>query len=1296
MAQLASCRSEKATGQHSTAHGSVLWRGTPQLVAMDALKTAAPSQLLAERGATLVVIHPGSLTLRIGLASSAAPLAIPHIIARLTSPNGGPPRGVEENGKSAERGGEAAARADEQDGVRCSGGRKGGAIGWGRRVDGCAQEAEVGGEVEGGGEGWARKAAERMSGESDAKVLSAAMKERRHALRATLAELGFPPLADGRGQRGGEGRGEESDAEGRRWVGGGGVEVDDSSFAWTRMAERGGGKGGEGDEEGGKGGCEGVARKLSGSEADEGRGQGEGQGAGEGEEGVGGERAVGRAEESEAGASEVCEQARGGVVVAHGEVTSSSEARGADVGAHGGESEARHCKHGIGRAGEEQEGKEDMAEGTDDTAEVIKGDTGGQGDGKAVIKGGDGKDGGKGGEAGMDGEEGGKDDGKEEEEQGRGGVGEREESKEGVMDAVGPQGDAASEVPVRAEDGGREKAEVGGEDTGDGGGEGREGRAVRREEAVAGEEEGEGMMQGERVVGTSGGVHGASGSAGQKGVETGKGAEKGAEDDLAVVAGRGGAREGKGAGRGAEDGVGHRRQGCDAGGSVSLDVGGQAGGQGKAVMGAVDGEAVNAGAQREVKQEGREGDNEAPISPPRPPVPPPAVHGRQRGRPRYRPVVVGEAALAIPGGAPYEVRRPMARGHLNASHSYPLLHVLDDLSAIWDSALARLCPLPHSHAATAAAPQQQAGKDGQQREWDGEEGMERRRQRQQWQQQVSAVVVVPESMDGREVKELVGVALTHLRLASVVVHQQAVAAAFGSAAPSACVVDVGAHTVSVACVEEGSVRAASRVVVPVGSEDAGLCLLWAANEMLGGRRPRAPTPVVGSGGGGRSGGEKRKGRDLESVESKESDEGERQEEVGERESGEGIRRSLRVAKRVRGEGSGVGEGGGNREKGAQESRGAGGGGAVGEGAEGSELWEEGEWLWPYPGFDPWVDAQEWVQLQVVKEAHCSLQVEEQGGEDAFHDAVQAGPFRCCRVDFTRRSPASPVAVRHAVRLPRAAMRAAAEMLFRPALMLSPLSHAHSPLTPWPWPPAHLRVDHQDALEDPSLPDTSLRRLDALALPDPDRAPPTTAAAPTGGRRVPLLVGLDAAIAASVAAVPDREGREKLLTNIVLTGGGAALPGLRRRIEQAVPRALMARLQAMAHQAQAAAAAAVATAASAAAAVPPGSGHNPAAAAAAAAAAVAATTAAQAQAAAAAAAVGGGGGQGRVEVEVLASRHPPGATAWRGGAVLGVLDWSRESWMTREEWVEGCRVGGGRRYRESMCFQTPLVWYSNVE
>ncbi|KAL6839778.1 hypothetical protein ACP4OV_030466 [Aristida adscensionis] len=49
---------------------------------MDYLKTVVPSQLMAERGANLVVINPGSANVRMGFASHDVPFNIPHCIAR--------------------------------------------------------------------------------------------------------------------------------------------------------------------------------------------------------------------------------------------------------------------------------------------------------------------------------------------------------------------------------------------------------------------------------------------------------------------------------------------------------------------------------------------------------------------------------------------------------------------------------------------------------------------------------------------------------------------------------------------------------------------------------------------------------------------------------------------------------------------------------------------------------------------------------------------------------------------------------------------------------------------------------------------------------------------------------------------------------------------------------------------------------------------------------------------------------------------------------------------------------------
>lgn len=53
----------------------------------EALKTMQPSALVSERGSDLIVFLPGSANLRIGLASQAEPLVVPHVVARLCFPD---------------------------------------------------------------------------------------------------------------------------------------------------------------------------------------------------------------------------------------------------------------------------------------------------------------------------------------------------------------------------------------------------------------------------------------------------------------------------------------------------------------------------------------------------------------------------------------------------------------------------------------------------------------------------------------------------------------------------------------------------------------------------------------------------------------------------------------------------------------------------------------------------------------------------------------------------------------------------------------------------------------------------------------------------------------------------------------------------------------------------------------------------------------------------------------------------------------------------------------------------------
>ncbi|KAI3889513.1 hypothetical protein MKW92_000404 [Papaver armeniacum] len=129
-----------------------------------------------------------------------------------------------------------------------------------------------------------------------------------------------------------------------------------------------------------------------------------------------------------------------------------------------------------------------------------------------------------------------------------------------------------------------------------------------------------------------------------------------------------------------------------------------------------------------------------------------------------------------------DVRRPIRRGHFNVSQHYPLQQVLEDLHAIWD--------------------------------W-SERNM------------YSAILVVPETFDSREIKEMFSIILRDLRFSTAVVHQESLAAAFGNGLSTACIVNMGAQVTSSMCVEAHGVAVPTTgVTLPFGGEDISRCLLW--------------------------------------------------------------------------------------------------------------------------------------------------------------------------------------------------------------------------------------------------------------------------------------------------------------------------------------------------------------------------------------------------------------------------------------------------------------------------------------
>nr|XP_043628961.1 actin-related protein 9 isoform X2 [Erigeron canadensis] len=157
----------------------------------------------------------------------------------------------------------------------------------------------------------------------------------------------------------------------------------------------------------------------------------------------------------------------------------------------------------------------------------------------------------------------------------------------------------------------------------------------------------------------------------------------------------------------------------------------------------------------------------------------------------YKEYICGEEAMRISPTEPYCLRRPIRRGHLNISQHYSMQQVLEDLHAIWDWILIEKLHIPRSKRNT-----------------------------------YSALIVVPETFDNREIKELLSIVLRDLRFSSAVVHQEGLAAVFGNGLSTACIVNIGAQVTSIICVEDGVALPHTQMSLRFGGEDVSRCLLW--------------------------------------------------------------------------------------------------------------------------------------------------------------------------------------------------------------------------------------------------------------------------------------------------------------------------------------------------------------------------------------------------------------------------------------------------------------------------------------
>ncbi|KAI8099459.1 uncharacterized protein BX664DRAFT_253659 [Halteromyces radiatus] len=83
----------------------------------------------------------------------------------------------------------------------------------------------------------------------------------------------------------------------------------------------------------------------------------------------------------------------------------------------------------------------------------------------------------------------------------------------------------------------------------------------------------------------------------------------------------------------------------------------------------------------------------------------------------------------------------------------------------------------------------------------------------------NAVLVVPDIFHRSYICELITMMLQHMKFRGVIVQQASGCATFGAGVSSACVVDIGAQTTTITCVDEGVPIVDSRMTINIGGDD---------------------------------------------------------------------------------------------------------------------------------------------------------------------------------------------------------------------------------------------------------------------------------------------------------------------------------------------------------------------------------------------------------------------------------------------------------------------------------------------
>ncbi|KAI9485473.1 MAG: hypothetical protein EXX96DRAFT_473196 [Benjaminiella poitrasii] len=147
---------------------------------------------------------------------------------------------------------------------------------------------------------------------------------------------------------------------------------------------------------------------------------------------------------------------------------------------------------------------------------------------------------------------------------------------------------------------------------------------------------------------------------------------------------------------------------------------------------------------------------------------------------------VGEKALNVPisDNSEYRINYPWKYGTINNQDYSSLNEVLEDLEAIWTETIMNELEIERNDF-----------------------------------KNYNAILVIPDMLEHEYLCDLVRMMLRYMNFKAVIVQQESACATYGAGVSSAVVVDIGAQTTSISCIEDGVCQVDSRMSIRLGGDD---------------------------------------------------------------------------------------------------------------------------------------------------------------------------------------------------------------------------------------------------------------------------------------------------------------------------------------------------------------------------------------------------------------------------------------------------------------------------------------------